>query len=162
MDSQNQFVLDTFNKLFTPVVEFPRWFQPNKDIGAILVTSQEEEDELRARDWTPRPLPGSEAPVAKISSMTDVGDALEVLQNERDLLEQEKATWRAEMDAKMARLEAMLSAASGTPGVPPSADVSSSDTPASADVPGGLSDASDDVTDPPAPAPAPAAKSSKK
>ena len=140
----NANVAEAFNKLFQPVSQFPRWFQPHPEIGQILVHSQEEEDELRACDWTPKPLPGSENPVAKVNSIEDVSDAMEYLQEQRDLHAQQMATDRAELDAKMARLEAMMTAVqSGTP-VPPGAPSPTPEHNPGADMPGGLSDASDD------------------
>lgn len=145
MQAPSQNVADMFAQLFQPVEQFPRHFQPTKDIGAILVQSQEEEDELRARDWTPKPLPGSENPIAKVQSLEDVSQALEILQSERVLFEQQKATMIAEMDAKLAELRAL---SGGTPGIPPAAPSThpaGSDHPSGTDVPGGLSDASDDV-----------------
>lgn len=159
MDTQSQDMASAFAQLFTPVVQFPRWFQPHPEIGQILVQSQEEEDELKARDWTPKPLPGSENPVAKVQSLEDVADALEVLQSERELFEQQKATFLAQIDARMAQMQAI----GGTPSTQAAAPAPASETSSAADVPGGLSDASDDVAESPAPdAPAaPAAKSKK-
>lgn len=155
-------MMAAFSQLFTPTVQFPRWYQPNKNIGAILVQTQEEEDELAARDWTPKPLPGSENPIAKVQSLQDVSEALTVLQSERDLFEQQKATFLAQMDARMAQMQAMMGTP-GTPPVPPSPAPSPEDAPTGADMPGGLSDASDDVAeDPSATAPATPAKASKK
>lgn len=156
-------MMAAFQQLFTPVVQFPRWFQPNKNIGAILVQSQEEEDELAARDWSPKPLPGSENPIAKIQTLEDVTDALTVLQNERDLFEQQKNTFLAQMDAKMAQMQALAGGAPSASSVLSPAPAPVSETASGADIPGGLSDASDDVAeDPPAAAPVAAPKASKK
>lgn len=156
--SQNN-VADMFAQLFQPVEQFPRWFQPTKDIGGILVQSQEEEDELKARDWTPKPLPGSENPVAKIQTLEDVTAAMEVLQSERALFEQQRNTLIAEMDARLAQMQA-LSGAPGVQSVPPAP---APETSSAADVPGGLSDASEEVDAPvPDTAPVASAKASKK
>lgn len=152
-------VADMFAQLFQPVEQFPRWYQPTKDIGAILVQSQEEEDELKARDWTPKPLPGSENAAAKVTSLDSVSDALDVLNSERALFEQQRKTQMAEMDARMAEMQALMAQIHGTAStaVAPASD---SITIASTDIPGGLSDASEDVAEGP-PAAAPTTKSKK-
>lgn len=160
MTADNTNFADRFAQLFTPVEQFPRWFQPHPEIGMILVSSQEEEDELKARDWSPNPLPGSESPASKISSITDVQEAMQALQDERDLFNQQQVTARAEMDAKMARLDAMLAQSSGASSVPSTAAAPDSASLPSSDVPGGLSDASDDVAED-TPAAAPTSKSTK-
>lgn len=162
MSAAQNNVADMFASLFQPVEQFPRWYQPTKDIGAILCLTQEDEDELKARDWTPKPLPGSENVIAKITTLESVSDALDVLNSQRALFEQQRKTGMAEMDARMAEMQAMMAQIHG---IAP-ASTASTAAPAAAtdtDVPGGLSDASEEV-DEPAPEAAPAApvKASKK
>lgn len=134
-------VAAAFAQVFSPKVQFPRWYQPNSTIGAILVHSQEEEDALKDRDWSPKPLPGSENLPARVNSIESVPQALAVLQAERDLFEAQKAAFLAQIDARIAGIGAP---SPGTGAVPPSV----SGTTAAAQVAGALSDASP-VVDPP-------------
>lgn len=134
-----------FAQVFSPKVQFPRWYQPNPTIGAILVHSQEEEEGLKDRDWSPRPLPGSENLPARVNSIESVSQALAVLQAERDLFEAQKAAFLAQIDARIAGIGGP---GPDTAGVPPSASATSAAT----QVAGALSDAS------PMAAPAPSKK----
>ncbi len=137
-------IASAFAQVFEAKKQFPRWFQPDPNIGQILVHSQAEEDELRARDWSPKPLPGSEAPVQKLAGVADVADALEVLQAERALFEKQKAEFMAAMESRMSALEG----ASGPVAAPSPAEVapaSASLTPPATEVAGALSDASVEV-----------------
>ena len=137
-----------FAQVFSPKVQFPRWYQPNPTIGAILVHSQDEEDELAARDWSPKPLPGSENLPSRVNTVDSVAGALAILQAERDLFEAQKASFLAQIDARLASIPQAAPAAPAAAVVPPSA----SGIDAATLVAGGLSDAS------PAPAPAPSKK----
>lgn len=137
-------VAAAFAQVFQPKSQFPRWFQPSKDIGSILVHSQEEEDELKARDWSPKPLPGSELPKSEVKSLEDVSSALATLQAERDLFEAQKAAFMAQVEARIAGIGAAPSA----PATSVVAPASGSATDAAAQVAGALSDTSEE----PAPA----------
>lgn len=128
-------VAAAFAQVFSPKVQFPRWYQPNPGIGAILVHSQEEEDGLKDRDWSPKPLPGSENLSSRVNSIESVSQALAVLQAERDLFEAQKAAFLAQIDARIAGI--------GVPGPGTGAvSPSMSGTAAATQVAGALSDAS--------------------
>lgn len=142
-------VAEAFAQVFQPKVQFPRWFQPAPEIGAILVHSQEEEDGLKARDWTPKPLPGSEAPrKPMIATSAELASAAEALQAERELFEQQKAAFMAEVDAKLTQVTRLA-------GQMTQADTVSrpAAAPAPAPAPGGGADvaALSDASSPPAP-----------
>jgi hypothetical protein len=113
-------VQELFNAVFEPKKQFPRWYQPNPGIGQILVHSQEQEDELAARDWSPKPLPGSEGPSPKLSA----DEQIKVM-----------AEQMAAMQAQMAAMMAQMASAGHTP---------ASDDGSGTQVPGGLSDAAED------------------
>lgn len=133
-------VAAAFAQVFQPKNPFPRWFQPNPNIGQILVHSQEEEDELKARDWSPKPLPGSEVSKTEVKSIEDVSAALATLQAERDLFEAQKVAF-------MTRVEARVEAAEAAPGAPAAAAAappSGSATDVAAQVAGALSDTSEE------------------
>ena len=83
---------DIASTLITATV-FPMWWQPNPGIGQILVHSNEQLAELEARDWTPKPLPGSEIP--RKSSVTDQ------LAADRLAFEAEKAAFMASIPQQM-------------------------------------------------------------
>ena len=44
---------------------FPQWYQPRNDVGAILVTSQEELDALIASGWPDAAFTKEDAPKDK-------------------------------------------------------------------------------------------------
>jgi hypothetical protein len=125
-----QNVAEAFAQVFSPKVQFPRWFQPNPSIGQILVQNQDEEDELKARDWTPKPLPGSETVARPAYTMTDLQDAMAAVQAQSEALSRQAAAYAEERAVLLRSLEDQVavdpSAGSGT------------------DVPGGLADASGD------------------
>lgn len=133
-------VATAFAQVFQPKSQFPRWFQPSKEIGQILVHSQEEEDELKARDWSPKPLPGSENPKSEVKTLEDVSSALATLQAERDLFEAQKAAFMAQVEARIAG----IGAAPVVPAAPAVAPASASSTDAAAQVAGALSDTSEE------------------
>jgi len=137
-------VAAAFAQVFQPKSQFPRWFQPSKDIGQILVHSQEEEDDLKARDWSPKPLPGSEVPKTEAKTIEDVSAALATLQAERDLFEAQKAAFMAQVEARIAGIGAAPSAPAAAAVAPASGSI----TDAAAQVAGALSDTSEE----PAPA----------
>jgi hypothetical protein len=45
-------------------MDFPHWFQPRRDVGAILVASQAELDALIASGWPDVQCPDPTAPLA--------------------------------------------------------------------------------------------------
>lgn len=144
--SQARDMTTAFKELFEPKVQFPRWFQPNLNIGQILVHSQEEEDQYRARDWAPKPLPGSEVVVPKMDTPADIKTALMTLAAAREQFEAEKElldSQRKDFEARIeARLSAMGEGSGGSPSTPtPTATASGS--PDSADSIGALSDAAE-------------------
>lgn len=151
-------VADMFAQVFQAKNQFPRWFQPHPNIGQILVHSQAEEDELKARDWTPKPLPGSEVVKANVKTIEDVSNALETLQAERDLFEAQKAAFMAQLEARLADVGAPVAAPVAAP-APSGAATSAVQADAAAQVAGGLSDTSVDT---PAAAPKVPAAAAKK
>lgn len=154
-------VADMFAQVFQAKNQFPRWFQPHPNIGQILVHSQAEEDELKARDWTPKPLPGSEVVKANVKTIEDVSNALETLQAERDLFEAQKAAFMAQLEARLADVGALTEArlADVAAPAPSGAATSAVQADAAAQVAGGLSDTSVDT--PAATPKAPAAATKK-
>ena len=150
-------VADMFAQVFQAKNQFPRWFQPHPNIGQILVHSQAEEDELKARDWTPKPLPGSEVVKANVKTIEDVSNALETLQAERDLFEAQKAAFMAQLEARLADVGAPVAAPVAAP-APSGATTSAVQADAAAQVAGGLSDTSVDTPAAAPKAPAAAAK----
>lgn len=46
-------------------MHFPQWYQPRRDVGAILVTSQAELDDLIASGWPDKQCPDPAAPPAE-------------------------------------------------------------------------------------------------
>lgn len=150
-------VADMFAQVFQAKNQFPRWFQPHPNIGQILVHSQAEEDELKARDWTPKPLPGSEVVKANVKTIEDVSNALETLQAERDLFEAQKAAFMAQLEARLADVGAPVAAPVAAP-APSGAATSAGQADAAAQVAGGLSDTSVDTHAAAPKAPAAAAK----
>ena len=130
-------VAAAFAQVFQPKTQFPRWFQPNPNIGQIFVHSQEEEDELKARDWSPKPLPGSELPRTEAKTIEDVSSALATLQAERDLFEAQKAAFMAQVEARIAGI-------GSAPPVVSAAPASSETAGAAAQVAGALSDTSEE------------------
>lgn len=160
----NTDVMAAFAQVFTPKNQFPRWFQPNPNIGQILVQSQEEEDELKSRDWSPKPLPGSELPRPAMDTQQQLDQA------KKDLQEQ-MATFARQQAEFFAMIEARTAASAPAPQVPsgvavaPAAPATLSGDAAAALVAGDLSDSSEDVAEaPPASAPAlvvPGSKSKK-
>src|SRR6478736_2506949 len=84
-------VMAAFAQVFTPKTQFPRWYQPNPGIGQILVQSQEEEDEYAARDWTPKPLPGSELPPKQLDTQTQIDQAKAELKAQMDKFAEQQA-----------------------------------------------------------------------
>lgn len=150
-------VADMFAQVFQAKNQFPRWFQPHPNIGQILVHSQAEEDGLKARDWTPKPLPGSEVVKANVKTIEDVSNALETLQAERDLFEAQKAAFMAQLEARLADVGAPVAAPVAAP-APSGAATSAVQADAAAQVAGGLSDTSVDTPAAAPKAPAAAAK----
>lgn len=150
-------VADMFAQVFQAKNQFPHWFQPHPNIGQILVHSQAEEDELKARDWTPKPLPGSEVVKANVKTIEDVSNALETLQAERDLFEAQKAAFMAQLEARLADVGAPVAAPVAAP-APSGAATSAVQADAAAQVAGGLSDTSVDTPAAAPKAPAAAAK----
>lgn len=141
----NTDVMAAFAQVFTPKNQFPRWFQPNPQIGQILVQSQDEEDELKARDWSPKPLPGSELPRPALDTQAQLDLAKKELEERMAKFAEQQAEFFKMIEARTAP------PAGGAPAVPsgpvvaavPGA-VASGDV-AAALVAGGLSDSSDDV-----------------
>jgi hypothetical protein len=68
-------VMTAFQQVFTPKSQFPRWYQPNPNIGPLLCMTQEEEDDYASRDWTPKPLPGSELPPKPLDTQAQIDEA---------------------------------------------------------------------------------------
>ena len=99
---------DMFSQFFQPKVQFPRWFQPDPEIGAILVHSQEEEDELKARDWTPKPVPGSENAKPIPKTQADLDTALANLAEQQAAFFAERKAVNEALDARMAALDQVL------------------------------------------------------
>ena len=130
----NPDVMAAFTQVFAPKVQFPRWYQPNQWIGPLLVQSQEEEDEYKARDWTPKPLPGSELPQPKLDSQAQIDEAKADLKAQMAKFAEQQAEFYRMVETRMAGMSGGTAAATGGPGAA-SGDV------AAAQVAGGLSDA---------------------
>lgn len=123
-------VTDLFNQVFQPKPQFPQWWQPSPDIGAILVMSQAELDDYKSRDWTPKPLPGSENAKPAAVTFDTLAEGMAELQRKSE----ELAAQQARIDAALARLDAAAGSTGGTAAAPAA--------PIPADTIGGLSDAS--------------------
>src|SRR6478609_8478329 len=94
-------VMAAFAQVFTPKTQFPRWYQPNPGLGQILVQSQEEEDEYAARDWTPKPLPGSELPPKQLDTQTQIDQAKAELKAQMDKFAEQQAEFYRMIEARV-------------------------------------------------------------
>jgi hypothetical protein len=127
-------VMAAFAQVFAPKNPFPRFYQPNPGIGAILVQSQEEEDEYKARDWTPKPLPGSELPPKQLDTQTQIDNAKAELKAQMDMFAAQQAEFHRMIEARVGSGPDGAVLAAGGAGAA-SGDV------AATQVAGGLSDA---------------------
>ena len=100
-----------FNEVFQPKAKFPRHWQPNAGIGLILVHSQEELDEYERRDWSPKPLPGSENPPPKLDSEKAIEVAKAELQAQMDKFAEQQKTFFQMVEDKMSTLPKAAAAA---------------------------------------------------
>lgn len=93
-----------FNTLFQPKPQFPQWFQPHPEIGQLLCHSQEEIDDYASRDWSPKPLPGSEGPPKKLDTEAQIAQAKAELDAQMAKFAEQQKTFFAMVEQKMASL----------------------------------------------------------
>lgn len=143
----NPDILTAFSQVFTPAKKFPRWWQPNPNIGQILVHSQEEEDEYAARDWTPKPLPGSELPPVPLDTQAQIDKAKAELAEQMAKFAEQQAEFYRMVEGRLGGQTGTADGSSGGTG----AAASASGAGAATLVAGALSDASTELpADPPA------------